>query len=515
MTTAQQRPAISPSLSTRLATNSGAKPPLQQALEVLTVSLDDELMRYRRSRYGDDVPPVPTSQLKLRKRRRKSLNLISLKNQSAQAVATPTPPAAASAVQTTGAAIAASTPGRAAAPLPENLRLQQILGNPAVPTTQAYVPHGYDQGLMPQGSAMAPYHPRPDGYMASTEALLDSLPDDEGYDPREDIDYQPTWLEQLSTPLGLGLLLLLLVGSASFGYLVTSPEMVRRLWDNPLINAFRGSEEAAQTSEVEANGEDNIETGLQGIGPDLSESEFQDLDLGRISTLSAQDKRSSELAPFPGMAPTSGDLSNPETEQTTAETANQEPGVPRTRVESVRTEVNVPLAERQSTPTPVRSQPPTVPQSRPAPQSQATSRPQAVSRPQAAPANPGPSQAAPQTSPSATASPPPQPLGATSAVQAPSPVQNTPPAASSPPAQATAPAPISQSPPNQSNHYVVTDYTGDQSLESARQAVGDAYVRNFPDGARIQMGSFSDESAAQNMVQDLQQQGIPARVYNP
>jgi cell division septation protein DedD len=69
---------------------------------------------------------------------------------------------------------------------------------------------------------------------------------------------------------------------------------------------------------------------------------------------------------------------------------------------------------------------------------------------------------------------------------------------------------------NSSRHYyVVTDYTGDPSLNQARQAVGDAYVQNFPDGAKVRLGVFSDESRAEEMIQSLQQQGIPARIYQP
>jgi cell division septation protein DedD len=60
---------------------------------------------------------------------------------------------------------------------------------------------------------------------------------------------------------------------------------------------------------------------------------------------------------------------------------------------------------------------------------------------------------------------------------------------------------------------VVADYTGNQSLESARGVVGDAYVRDFQGGTKIQMGAFSQESSARDLVQRLQQQGIPAQVY--
>jgi hypothetical protein len=64
-------------------------------------------------------------------------------------------------------------------------------------------------------------------------------------------------------------------------------------------------------------------------------------------------------------------------------------------------------------------------------------------------------------------------------------------------------------------YYVGTDYSGDSSLQKARQSVPDAYVRNLPSGAKVQLGAFSSEAAAQERVQELQQQGIAAQVYKP
>jgi hypothetical protein len=89
---------------------------------------------------------------------------------------------------------------------------------------------------------------------------------------------------------------------------------------------------------------------------------------------------------------------------------------------------------------------------------------------------------------------------------------SVPPISVRPPATAT----ISEAPPAASDrYYVVTDYTGDPSLSQARQAIRDAYVRNFDDGAKVQMGSFGDSASAEQMAQRLQQQGVPARVYQP
>ncbi|NJR65897.1 MAG: SPOR domain-containing protein [Leptolyngbyaceae cyanobacterium CRU_2_3] len=65
-------------------------------------------------------------------------------------------------------------------------------------------------------------------------------------------------------------------------------------------------------------------------------------------------------------------------------------------------------------------------------------------------------------------------------------------------------------------YHVGVDYSGDSSLQQARSAVPDAYVRNLPSGsAKVQMGAFSNEAAAQERVQELQQQGIAAQIYQP
>jgi len=59
------------------------------------------------------------------------------------------------------------------------------------------------------------------------------------------------------------------------------------------------------------------------------------------------------------------------------------------------------------------------------------------------------------------------------------------------------------------------DFSGDRSLEQARQVVGDAFLRNFSDGAKIQFGRFADRERASALARDLQSQGISARVYQP
>jgi hypothetical protein len=61
--------------------------------------------------------------------------------------------------------------------------------------------------------------------------------------------------------------------------------------------------------------------------------------------------------------------------------------------------------------------------------------------------------------------------------------------------------------------YVVIDYQNEDSLYLARQAIPDAYVREFPIGVKVQMAAFEDTASAQAMVQYLKEQGFAAQVY--
>jgi hypothetical protein len=64
-------------------------------------------------------------------------------------------------------------------------------------------------------------------------------------------------------------------------------------------------------------------------------------------------------------------------------------------------------------------------------------------------------------------------------------------------------------------YYVVTDYTDEKSLQIARTAVPDAYVRNFSKGVKIQMGALNDAASAELLVKELQEKGVKAQYYQP
>ncbi|OCR01013.1 hypothetical protein BCD67_06540 [Oscillatoriales cyanobacterium USR001] len=64
-------------------------------------------------------------------------------------------------------------------------------------------------------------------------------------------------------------------------------------------------------------------------------------------------------------------------------------------------------------------------------------------------------------------------------------------------------------------YYVVLDYSNEQSLAQAQTVVPDAYVREFPNGVKIQMGALADAKSAEQLVKELQEKGITAKYYQP
>lgn len=64
--------------------------------------------------------------------------------------------------------------------------------------------------------------------------------------------------------------------------------------------------------------------------------------------------------------------------------------------------------------------------------------------------------------------------------------------------------------------FVVVDYNDQVSrLEQVREVVPDAYLREFPDGVKVQVGAFDDTQTAQALVSRLGEDGISAQVYEP
>jgi len=63
--------------------------------------------------------------------------------------------------------------------------------------------------------------------------------------------------------------------------------------------------------------------------------------------------------------------------------------------------------------------------------------------------------------------------------------------------------------------YVLVNYTGNSVLQQVQKIVKDAYVRDLPEGKRIQVGAFNDRQPAQELVQALKRAGIAATIRQP
>lgn len=133
---------------------------------------------------------------------------------------------------------------------------------------------------------------------------------------------------------------------------------------------------------------------------------------------------------------------------------------------------------------------------------------------------PSPSPASGQSSGSRTILPPQRATQTTSSSPRLSqPIRLPPPAApkTAPRTAAASPSPTAVGVPagSDSFYYVVMNFTGESTLNQARQVVQGAYIVNFPEGSQIQFGAFNDMASAQTLVQKLKNRGIVATVRQP
>jgi hypothetical protein len=319
-----------------------------------------------------------------------------------------------------------------------------------------------EENLVPTASTQT----QPEGYLESSEQLLRSLGDDE-----ETTSPPPkkSFVERVFTPLGVGSFLLLLLSGGTLIYIVANPTLRSALGLQQLF----GSQPPVAQSPVETpQNEESPQDSPVLSGPDLASEEFADLDLNNLSRVETDTTQSPSPTPIPSLP----DLPAPEVTQPA-------PAAPRSS--DTGSSTNLP-----SSLIPPNLQPQTTTPPAPSPTAPAPASPPSASAPPARPASPAPA------SPSR-------------------------PAASPKPTEQSAPAspsePVAASPPSSQDnyYYVLTEYNSDRSLEQARDIVPDAYVRNFPQGTRIQMGAFRIEAEAESLVEQLQQQGISASIYRP
>jgi hypothetical protein len=347
----------------------------------------------------------------------------------------------------------------------------------------AYAPSSTLQKLIQQP---VPYSApdAPDDYLASSEELLRSIAEE---DRELGAERDPnTLLDTLLTPLGVGSMLLLVLASTTVGYVIMNPTSLG-LW-TPDATPEPSADKANPSANPAATGSEttNETTGDKAApSPDLASDEFVDLDLDTLSTLPKQSRSKAQSAK----------AAKPKSSSANPNSANP------TAARSSASNIVTSTAASPSTPSEI----PVAPEPQPSLSTVVVpAAPPVMSVPE--PAEPAPAPAPVSPEPISTAPPPIEPDPVESASSEPAPVEPA-------PAPSVATAPAAQS---NSYYYVVTEYSGDASLQEARGAVPDAYVRNLPsEGAKVQLGAFSDETKAQELLQQLQQQGIEAEVYTP
>ncbi len=470
-------------------------PTLQAALGSLDVQLEEELIRYRRYKAGK----TPRPSRNLDQNTARQLDLITVGatggrtqpdpsvSQSAPSPVAPPP----SAAQAPAPHAAQPQSSRPASPQPEVVQAASVqAGAPlavreavagasttANPGTNTAVSGATEQDPSAQGPSLQ--GPSLQGPSAANLAVAPGLqpeaalahPDDSAMGPDDYMESSeellrsladeeaelraergPGFVESLLTPLGVGSMLLILLSSITLGYVIMNPASLSFLG---LENLFNREPSDPQPQEPATEPDRSSGPG-RPVSPDLTAQEFVDLNLNTLGTLSVRQTES-----LPAASPAASPTASPTPESS---------------------------ANATQTATPSTSALTTLPAPAPVPQ---------VAQPQQPPVAVAP---APQPAP------PPRPAPVPQAAPAPQPA---------PPPQA-APAPVAAAPSSDPNYYyVITNYSGDRSLDQAREAVGDAYVRNFPSGARVQLGAFSDPNGAQEMLQNLESQGISAEIYQP
>ncbi|MGV0026530.1 SPOR domain-containing protein [Phormidesmis priestleyi] len=410
---------------------------LQRALNCLDIQLEEELIRYRRQRSGRSIAPSNA----LRRKQPPKLELMSLGE---------TAPASPSQVPVSLSAHP-DLPFEPVEPSFEPEESSQLAIVPPQPQTDtsemAYPPQV-------ESAHLADSTP-PDDYLESSEELLRSLAREEAQ-----VRVDRGFLESLATPLGVGSMLMLLLSSAMFGYVIMNPSslsFVAGLFDRPPTPA------AAPSASTNPDGS---QAAIPN-SPPLDKQEFVDLGLGNLTTLKSRGSAPASKAPKAAASPSASPQAAPST-AVQPSVVPQLPALnssPKAPVQSAPTRsYSPPSASRNDTPAPARSYAPA-----PARSYSPPSRPYTPPVIQTAPL--------PPVSVPRSDSPP---------VSAPSPTQN-----------------------GGYSYKVEIPYTGDRSLEDARKAAPDAYLR--PDG-KIQLGATGSEADAKARAQELQNQGIPAEV---
>lgn len=334
----------------------------------------------------------------------------------------------------------------------------------------------------------------PSDYLASSEELLRSLAEEEATAAAE-----RNVLEGLLTPLGVGSMLLMLLGSGMFGYLIMNPAGLNAVKDFALkVATFRTGDSQSSIASGDADGSatTTADANWQSNAPALDSNEFFDLSLNNISALRTQ-PGSTTLTPASsanGQSPLQQLDGNKQLQSGDENSSNKPTSKTANVVITGLTPSSGPTIARSSAPaSPIQS----VTQSfsgraaapvRPAPKPRIEyTPPQRAARASSVPSIPAPSRR-----PTAYVAPP--------VVEAPK-----------PPAPAQ-PVP-SALPEPQGNYRIVTPYTNDAALEAAQKSDPNASFRNLDDGAYIQFGdAYGSQAEVEAKASELRDQGFDVEI---
>lgn len=416
---------------------------LQNALANLDVELETELKRYRRLRSHPGSIATPA--------RRKSAPKLDLITVSAKVAgeshtATPPVPPPVTEIPIDATPHAVATPASPSPNQPASATLA-IASPPEMQelSTEA-TPFASDAHL----AATAPTadlvgsEPEIEDYLESSEELLRSLAAEEAQ-----VQAERGFMRSLLTPLGLGSMLLLLLSSAMFGYVVMNPSSLTRLL--PKWNTAT-TPESVPTDPSPDSPAHSDRTVPQ---PNLAAREFKDLDLSTLGTLKANSgKATPKASPKPKASPMPASGAAAIAPDRAATPLDRSPIAPSRPAAPVEPSTPAPPIE----PAPLHNEAPIAPEP---------------------PRSPASADPAPQPQPEAID---PEPA---------------------PPTQAAK--------PTQTFPYkLVTPYEGDPSFDQAQKAAPDAFLTEG--GSKIQVGAFEDAAAAAARASELRQQGITVEV---
>jgi hypothetical protein len=475
--------ARSSATSRSQAVGSLLHPQVKLALSYLDSSLEDELTRYRKARSGKRVAPssvrIMQGQSKLTSKADIELTRFVPFEQMPKVPPQAVPPQAEETATEPQPLATEFLDQLAVIPedgLEPSYNFNDLLDNPSI-----------DNLSLTETSYGA------EDYLESSEELLRSLAQEEA-----DAEAERSGLENLMTPFGVGSMLLMLLASGMFGYLVMNPttfasigSLFSRLF-TPTPIASKASDQMATAGE---SGE--IPTG----------NEFMDLSLNNLAVLGTPGNSGTGLATGLGKLPTVAIAGKPgkglPTNLTSAIARVGQPNAPvKTGVSSgVPSGIGAGVTGSsaaadnglfQGGNSSLGSEIFNTPAPQPA-ESAPRSQPRRSAARQSAPAY-----RAPVYSPPAYSAPP---------TSIPTVPVELPPAPSTP--TSIPPATVESATPAAAPYRVEAPYTGDRALEKAQQADPDAYFKNGENGAVIQMGgSYNTREEADAKAQELKSKGF-------